>query len=58
MGGVFNIVVGLAMVAAGLSGRFALIGTNSGGALAAIGGAVAVFGIVRVVKDRKRRRDL
>ena len=58
MGGVFNIVVGLAMVAAGLSGKFALLGTNSGGALAALGAAVAGFGIYRTIKDRSRRKDL
>ena len=58
MGGIFNIVIGLAMLAAGLSGKFALLGTNSSGALAVIGAVVAAFGIYRSVKDWKRKRDV
>jgi hypothetical protein len=36
MRGVLNIVIGLVLVAGGLSGRLVLIGTNSGAALAVI----------------------
>ena len=58
MGGIFNIVIGLAMLAAGLSGKFALLGTNSSGALAVIGAAVAAFGIYRSIKDWSRKRNI
>ncbi len=55
MGGVFNIIVGLLMVAAGLSGKFSLIGTDNSGLLAAVGAGVAGYGIYRTVRDRSKR---
>ncbi len=52
MGGIFNIIVGLIMVVAGLSGKFALFGTKSSGLLAVVGAIVAGYGIYRTVKGR------
>ncbi|MCP4599889.1 MAG: hypothetical protein GY847_04990 [Proteobacteria bacterium] len=54
MGGIFNIIVGLLMVAAGLSGKFSLMGTQSSGLLAAAGGVIAAFGIYRSLKGRSQ----
>lgn len=47
-----NIIIGIVMIVGGLSGRLALIGTNSGGALAALGAVLVVWGIVQMVRSR------
>ena len=41
---VFNIVMGLASIAAGLSGKFALLGTESPWALVVVGVALVGYG--------------
>jgi len=46
----WNIVIGLIFIIGGLSGKLALLGTNSGGALAAVGAALLVWGIVQVAR--------
>ena len=43
-----NIVFGVLMILGGLSGEFALIGTNSGGALVVVGAIVLIIGISQV----------
>jgi uncharacterized membrane protein HdeD (DUF308 family) len=48
----WNIIIGILLIIAGLSGRFALIGTGSSSALAAIGAVILVWGIVQVVRRR------
>ncbi len=55
MSGVFNIVIGIALIAAGLSGKFALFGTNSPKALAAVGLIPLIIGIVQIVKKHNRQ---
>jgi hypothetical protein len=50
--GIINVIIGLLLVAGGLSGKFVLLGTNSGVLLAVFGGAIAGLGIYRLVKDR------
>jgi hypothetical protein len=52
MRGVFNIILGIAFIAGGLSGHLVLIGTQSGMALAAVGAGLIVLGIVRIVGSR------
>lgn len=52
--GYWNIAFGLAAVAAGASGRFGLLGTGSPMWLMIAGGALAVFGIYQLVRDRDR----
>jgi hypothetical protein len=47
---VWNIVIGAIFILGGLSGRLALIGTNSGTALAAVGGGLVVWGIVQLAR--------
>lgn len=44
----WNIVIGLVFVVGGLSGKMALIGTNSAPALAVVGGVLIVWGIVQL----------
>jgi hypothetical protein len=46
----WNIVIGAIFILGGLSGKLALIGTNSGAALAVVGGGLVVWGIVQVSK--------
>ncbi len=47
-----NIIIGIIFIIGGLSGRLALLGTNSGVALAVVGGILVVWGIVQMVKKR------
>ncbi len=51
--GVWNIVMGLAAIAAGASGQFHLIGTNSSLALIVLGGVFVVWGIIQIVRTRR-----
>jgi len=50
---VWNIVIGVVFIIGGLSGQLALRGTESGLALAALGGVLLIWGIVQVVRNRK-----
>ncbi|HEX3134902.1 MAG TPA: hypothetical protein VHX44_15150 [Planctomycetota bacterium] len=43
-----NIIIGLVMVVGGLSGKLALKGTGSGLALAVLGGALMLWGVLRM----------
>ena len=52
MRGVISIIIGLALIVGGLSGKLVLVGTHSGVALAVVGGVVAAIGVVRVIKSR------
>jgi hypothetical protein len=51
----WNIIIGLAMVAGGLSGKLALRGTNSGPALAALGAVLAGYGVFQMIQQRKQQ---
>jgi hypothetical protein len=51
--GIWNILIGLAAVAAGASGRFSLIGTNSSMLLMIAGGALAAYGIFQLVRAKR-----
>jgi hypothetical protein len=53
--GYWNLAFGLAAVAAGASGRFALFGTGSPTWLKIAGGALAVFGAYQLWRDRDRK---
>jgi len=44
----WNIIIGVVFVAGGLSGQMALRGTQSGPALAVLGGVLIVWGLVQV----------
>jgi hypothetical protein len=49
---VISIIIGIVFIIGGLSGRMVLIGTQSGGALAAFGVAMIVWGIVKIGRNR------
>lgn len=49
----YNIVIGGIFIVGGLSGELALLGTNSGGALAAVGAGLVVWGIVQLKRSRE-----
>ena len=49
----WNIIIGIIFIIGGLSGYLALRGTQSGYALAAIGAALLIWGIVQVTRTRK-----
>ncbi len=51
--GIGNIVIGLIFVIGGLTGHLALIGTDSGVALAVVGGLMAAFGVYRIMSGNK-----
>jgi hypothetical protein len=40
----WNIIIGIAFIIGGLSGKIALRGTDSGGAIAALGGGLLIWG--------------
>jgi len=43
-----KIILGVVFIIGGLSGKFVLIGTNSGVALAVVGAVMIVWGILRI----------
>ena len=58
MSGYINIIIGVLFVAGGLSGRFALFGTDSPELLAAVGLIPISMGAFQLYKQYKRRRGL
>lgn len=53
--GIWNLLFGLAALAAGASGRFHFIGTNSPMLLMIVGGAIAAFGVYQIVRAKQPR---
>jgi hypothetical protein len=49
---VWNIIIGIVFIVGGLSGRFVLVGTESGKALAVIGAGFLVWGLVQLARRR------
>lgn len=45
-----SIIIGIIFIIGGLSGKLVLVGTHSGVALAALGGALVVWGIIKMVR--------
>jgi hypothetical protein len=52
MRGVINIIIGIIFIIGGLTGTLSLIGTNSGIALAVVGGILVAFGVYRLAFSR------
>jgi hypothetical protein len=50
MRGIFNLICGVVMILGGLSGELVLKGTESGGALAALGVVVLGFGFFQMFR--------
>jgi hypothetical protein len=48
-----KIIIGLVMVIGGLSGNLVLMGTNSGVALAVLGGILIAWGIAKMVRQKQ-----
>ena len=53
MSGIINIVIGVALIGAGLSGKFVLFGTSSGTLLSVVGAAIAAMGIYQLIRSRR-----
>jgi len=51
-----SVIIGLIFIVGGLSGRLALIGTNSGIALAVVGVLILGRGIYRIRKQRVQQQ--
>ena len=52
---ILNIVLGVAMIVGGASGRLALLGTGSGSALIAVGGVCAALGVYQLIRAARAR---
>ena len=48
----WNIIIGLVFIVGGLSGKLALLGTDSGLALAALGVGLVIWGGVQVARKK------
>jgi hypothetical protein len=53
MRGVLTIIIGVIFIIGGLSGELALIGTNSGVALAVVGVILVLYGLFRALSRRR-----
>jgi len=51
-----SIIIGLIFIAGGLSGQLALVGTNSGPALAVVGVLIVGRGVYRIRKQRAQQQ--
>lgn len=49
----WNILIGIVFIVGGLSGKLALIGTDSGEALAALGAGLLIWGVVQLMRAKK-----
>jgi len=49
--GIFNLVVGLLALGAGLSGKFTFVGTNSSTVLVVIGAIIAALGVYQIARS-------
>lgn len=54
----WNILIGIVFIVGGLSGKLALIGTNSGEALAALGAGLLIWGVVQRERAKKAQAPL
>ncbi|HEY3963518.1 MAG TPA: hypothetical protein VGM05_03110 [Planctomycetaceae bacterium] len=50
----WNIVIGIVFIVGGLSGKLALRGTESGPALAVLGGVLVIWGGVQMIRGRNK----
>jgi hypothetical protein len=51
MRGIISIVIGIGMIAGGLTGKWVLVGTQSGAALAGVGVLVVLVGFARLKRS-------
>lgn len=48
-----KIIIGLVMIVGGLSGKLVLVGTNSGVALAVLGGILIIWGVAKMIRQKQ-----
>ena len=53
----WNIIIGIVFIVGGLSGKLALRGTESGVALAVLGGVLVIWGGVQIIRRRGQSGD-
>ncbi len=53
MRGIFNIIIGVVFIVGGLTGKLALLGTQSGMALAIFGVVLIALGIFRMTRGAR-----
>ena len=49
----WNIIIGIVFVIGGLTGKLALLGTNSGGLLALLGAGLIGWGVFQMVRAKQ-----
>jgi hypothetical protein len=52
MRGIVNIIIGIVFIVGGLTGNMALRGTQSGGAIAAVGAFLVLLGLFRMTRPQ------
>ena len=52
MRGLVNIIIGIVFIIGGLTGNMALRGTQSGGAIAAVGAFLVLLGLFRMTRPQ------
>jgi hypothetical protein len=52
MRGILNIIIGIVFIVGGLTGNMALRGTQSGGAIAAVGAVLVLVGLFRMTRPQ------
>jgi hypothetical protein len=50
---IFNLIVGALTIAAGLSGKFTFVGTQSSTILLAVGVGIALLGLYQLIRHRR-----
>jgi hypothetical protein len=55
MGNIVTIVIGVVLIVCGLSGEFVLRGTDSSLAIIVVGIAVAIWGVFRLIQERRKK---
>lgn len=56
MGGIVNVVVGLVLIAGGLSGLITMKGGSNGWLFALIGAVIGGYGVWRIIQDRNKSK--
>ncbi len=49
----WNLVIGIVFLIGGLSGKMALLGTDSSGLLALVGGGLIGWGAIQMIRSRR-----
>jgi uncharacterized membrane protein HdeD (DUF308 family) len=55
MSNIITIIIGVVLIVCGLSGEFVLRGTDSSVAITVVGVAVTIWGVFRLIQERKKK---